>query len=87
MGDTVHPLPPDGVEASALYPEVKFTTLESYLTQLAQKGTRLKAYCVHAITMKAMCSCSHVHVTLQSLHLPTGNVPVNASLLAYAKLP
>ncbi|KAL3133019.1 hypothetical protein ABBQ38_006928 [Trebouxia sp. C0009 RCD-2024] len=38
MGDTVHPLPPDGVEASALYPEVKFTTLESYLTQLAQKG-------------------------------------------------
>ena len=37
-GDAVQPLPPDGLEASALYPEVYVTTLESYYMKLAKTG-------------------------------------------------
>ena len=35
-GEAVQPLPPDGVEAAVLYPEVKITTVESYYTKLYQ---------------------------------------------------
>ena len=38
-GEAVQPLPPDGVEAAALYPEVKITTVESYYTKLYQSHT------------------------------------------------
>ena len=35
-GEAVQPLPPDGVEAAVLYPEVKIMTVESYYTKLHQ---------------------------------------------------
>lgn len=37
-GDAVQPLPPDGLEAATLYPEVNVTTLESYYRKLAKRG-------------------------------------------------
>lgn len=63
MGDTLHPLPPDGVEASALYPDVKYTTLESYLTQLAQTGNVLKL--ILCCQQAPMLTCSHLQACIR----------------------
>lgn len=49
-GEAVHPIPPDGLDASVLYPDVPITTVESYLTKLFQHkqgrtGKRLHYSC------------------------------------------
>ena len=36
LADSMHPIPSDGVEASEIYHDVAYTTVEQYLTQLAQ---------------------------------------------------
>ena len=48
-GEAVHPVPSDGVEAAALYPEVPITTVESYLTDLFRQGPQTQGQVLHEL--------------------------------------